>query len=937
MTDKTLNYLFHEILEKVLHLSNNPAHFAEYLSLQIRELVGVRTILIAIQDENEVSKIYSVYPLRKKEWAQQPAIFELIDLSFYFPNIEIWNKYTDNERIVQSLNALEIEKAISIPLIVAEKIIGSILLLDIMDMYGIDEMMKVLADLSGVFALIVRNSILYKNLENQIEIRTVELQRRNEELAEKEYRLQQILKNAPIPFMVHAENGEVIQINDAWSEISGYNFSEISTTSDWTERAYHEKKSLVDKDLEKLYGIKEKFHDGEYPIFTKSGDQKIWDFISSPLGKLPDGRRMVISMATDITDRKQNEKALLESEIKYRNLVENSPDAIAIYTAREIVYVNKECLTLMRAKSESELIGMHVIEFVHPDSRKFVIERMSKVLIEGKFLTLAEEKFIRLDGTACDVDVKAIPITFEGHQAVQIIVRDISERKEAELQLLEREVQYWNLANSGMALIWTSGPDKLCTYFNETWLKFTGRNLEVELGNGWAEGVHPDDFDDCLKTYITAFDKREAFSMEYRLRHVSGEYKWLIDMGTPNYNSNKEFVGYIGHCLDITERKQAEESLKKSEEKLNMLFTSMTEMVVMHELVVDEHTNAIDYRILECNDTFTNITGIRREDAVGKLATEVYQTVDAPYLKEYTKAVITGNSYEFDSYYEPMDKHFIISVVSIGENMFATISTDISDIQKAQKELKRKNQELENYIYVASHDLRSPLVNIQGFSQRLEKQTEKLNTIIANGVLDETNKQEISKITHEDVPKSLNFILNNVAKMDTLINGLLHLSRTGRIVLNIKKLDMNKLVNDVLKSFNFQLTECNAQLDIPHLSDCYGDVNQINQVFSNIIGNAIKYRDSNRKLVIEITSKAEINRVSYSIKDNGIGINERQLEKIWDIFYRVDSSSSEVGEGIGLSLARRIVEKHKGKIWAESEINVGSVFHIELQKNHFES
>jgi signal transduction histidine kinase len=170
-----------------------------------------------------------------------------------------------------------------------------------------------------------------------------------------------------------------------------------------------------------------------------------------------------------------------------------------------------------------------------------------------------------------------------------------------------------------------------------------------------------------------------------------------------------------------------------------------------------------------------------------------------------------------------------------------------------------------------------------------------------------------------------------------LINGLLHLSRTGRIVLSIKKLDVNKLMNDVIKSFNYQLTECNAQLVIPHLSDCYGDVNLLNQVFSNIIGNAIKYRDSNRKLEIEITSTVEMKRIRYSIKDNGIGINERQLEKIWDIFYRVDASSPEAGEGLGLSLARRIVEKHKGKIWAESEVNVGSVFHIELQKNHFES
>ncbi|MHB8057316.1 MAG: ATP-binding protein [Desulfuromonadaceae bacterium] len=140
-----------------------------------------------------------------------------------------------------------------------------------------------------------------------------------------------------------------------------------------------------------------------------------------------------------------------------------------------------------------------------------------------------------------------------------ILEEEIAERNQIEETLRESEVQYRNLADAGLALIWRSGTDKLCYYFNKTWLDFTGRTLEQETGNGWAGGVYPEDFDQCLKTYVTAFDKREKFEMEYRLRHVSGEYRWILDMGTPNYNVKNEFVGYIGHCFDITERKQAEE------------------------------------------------------------------------------------------------------------------------------------------------------------------------------------------------------------------------------------------------------------------------------------------------------------------------------------------------------------------------------------------
>jgi diguanylate cyclase (GGDEF)-like protein/PAS domain S-box-containing protein len=139
---------------------------------------------------------------------------------------------------------------------------------------------------------------------------------------------------------------------------------------------------------------------------------------------------------------------------------------------------------------------------------------------------------------------------------------EIAQRIQTEDELREKEVQYQNLADSGIALIWTSGTDKLCNYFNLPWLRFTGRTLEQELGSGWTEGLHPEDYDFCLQTYVVAFDKREEFSMEYRVRHASGEYRWIQDMGTPNFNSSGEFVGYIGHCFDITERKKLEEQLR---------------------------------------------------------------------------------------------------------------------------------------------------------------------------------------------------------------------------------------------------------------------------------------------------------------------------------------------------------------------------------------
>jgi len=142
---------------------------------------------------------------------------------------------------------------------------------------------------------------------------------------------------------------------------------------------------------------------------------------------------------------------------------------------------------------------------------------------------------------------------------------EIEVRKKLEESLAESETHFRTLADSGQALIWTSGIDKKCNYFNQPWLNFTGRKLEQELGDGWVEGVHPDDLNHCVEIYVNAFDRREKFSMEYRIRNLNGEYHWIQDDGTPRFNSKGEFIGYIGHCLDINDRKQMEIALRESE------------------------------------------------------------------------------------------------------------------------------------------------------------------------------------------------------------------------------------------------------------------------------------------------------------------------------------------------------------------------------------
>jgi PAS domain S-box-containing protein len=148
----------------------------------------------------------------------------------------------------------------------------------------------------------------------------------------------------------------------------------------------------------------------------------------------------------------------------------------------------------------------------------------------------------------------------EGLQQILLGIDDVTERKDrAEATLHESEERFRNMADTAPVMIWVAGPDKACTFFNKTWLTFTGRTLEQELGAGWAKGVHPQDLDHCIDTYSSAFYARRGFQMEYRLRRADGEYRWLLDNGVPRFETGDTFAGYIGSCIDITDLKRTQE------------------------------------------------------------------------------------------------------------------------------------------------------------------------------------------------------------------------------------------------------------------------------------------------------------------------------------------------------------------------------------------
>jgi PAS domain S-box-containing protein len=177
---------------------------------------------------------------------------------------------------------------------------------------------------------------------------------------------------------------------------------------------------------------------------------------------------------------------------------------------------------------------------------------------------------LRTTGETFPIEASISKVESGGDRFFALIVRDSTERYRAEDAVRESEERFRLVADTAPVLIWMSGTEKLCTYFNKPWLDFTGRSMEEELGNGWAEGVHPDDFERCLQTYTQSFDRRENFRMEYRLRRHDGEYRWVLDIGVPRFNRDGSFAGYIGIGVDVTEGKFAERELAQSNERLHL-------------------------------------------------------------------------------------------------------------------------------------------------------------------------------------------------------------------------------------------------------------------------------------------------------------------------------------------------------------------------------
>ena len=502
--------------------------------------------------------------------------------------------------------------------------------------------------------------------------------------------------------------------------------------------------------------------------------------------------------------------------------------------------------------------------------------------------------------------------------------------------LRESEQHFRTLANGGSALIWTSGTDKLCNYFNEPWLRFTGRTLAQEMGNGWAEGVHPDDFDRCLKTYVDAFDARQPFSMEYRLRHADGNYRWLSDDGTPRYDSHGEFLGYIGFCFDISERKRQQSALEAAEHK----FRGLVEQSLVGVYIIQNGYFAY------VNPRFAEVFGYRAPDEIVGIVPVCALVVpeDRARVAENVRRRISGeigslnyrfggvrrdgSGVEIEVYGSVVEYEDTTAVIGVMLDVSQRVADEVAlaryrdelealveertrELDKARGAAEAASRAKSEFLANMSHEIRTPLNAITGMTYLVRR----------SGVSTQQGEQ-LDKI--DAASRHLLEIINAVLDLAKI--------EAGKLSIDVQPLSLSELLDSAVAMLQPRAMQKGLllQFDAPPVERVVGDRTRLQQALLNYLNNAIKFTEHGSiHLHCELLDDdGETFKLRFEVIDTGIGIPAEAQSRLFGDFEQIDNSTTRQfgGTGLGLAINRRLARLMGGEVGVSSVPGEGSTF-----------
>lgn len=492
---------------------------------------------------------------------------------------------------------------------------------------------------------------------------------------------------------------------------------------------------------------------------------------------------------------------------------------------------------------------------------------------------------------------------------------EIAERKKIEEKIKESEARFKLMADTAPVMIWMADADRKSDYYNKRYLEFTGCTSHELSGNGWKKLMHPDDLQYFDNTVVPLYDQEQPFQIEFRLKRHDGEYRWILDSGTPRFDSDDTFIGYIGSCIDITETKLVQEELEKAKDQLEIIIKNIADGITVQDK---------DGRLIFMNDTAAQMCGYESAEemfaAPEKEWMQHFELVDEngkPFLLDQLpgrRALQGEENPEATILYRnklTKDEHWSIIKAKPVYDQFDNVEfavNVIGDVTERKLAEKKKDE----FIGIASHELKTPLTSIKAFTQLLKRYLSQKDDIKAMNYLERMD--------------------NQLNRLTVLVEDLLDVSRiqAGKLVFNEDVFIFDDVVKEIIEEIRPTSTKHTIikQGTAEHL--VLADRYRIGQVLTNLLTNAIKYSPEGGDIIVKTT--CDQNKVTFSVQDFGIGIPKKMQEKIFNRFYRANGGRRESfpGLGLGLYISSEIMKRHNGAIWVESKEGKGSTFYFTL-------